>query len=199
MKPCFLGAFTANGRPLWSDGKGGTQPSRPGPVAIHDLDGDGCTEVICFFHDEPIEADPTSMADVVIQIRDGATGCVKHEAAPSRFRSHRGQGPNWVHQRIMIANFRGLATPQDFVVKLGERVLAFDANLDILWEYESPWIEYGHCPAYIPAVGDLDGDGRDEVNGGYFLVDHDGTILWQNDIARHMDMENPYYMGASRS
>ena len=50
MKPCFLGAFTADGDPIWSHGQGGTQPSRPGPVAIHDLDGDGRAEVICFFH-----------------------------------------------------------------------------------------------------------------------------------------------------
>ena len=187
MKPCFLGAFTADGRPLWSEGEGGTQPSRPGPVAIHDLDGDGRTEVICFFHDKRVRADAASMADVVIQIRDGRTGAVKHEAAPSRFRSCRGQSSNWAHQRIMIADFRGKGSPQDFVVKLGERVLAFDSDLDILWEYESPWTEHGHCPAYVPAVGDIDGDGRDEVNGGYFLLDHDGEVLWQNDIAPHTD------------
>ena len=187
MKPCFLGALTADGEPLWSDGDGGTQPSRPGPVAIHDLDGDGRTEVVCFFRDERVEADATSMDNVVIQIRDGASGRVKHEGAPERLRSLRGQGANWVHQRIMIANFRGLATPQDFVVKLGARILAFDCDLNILWEYESPWTEYGHCPAYIPAVGDMDGDGRDEVNGGYFLLDHDGAILWQDDLAPHMD------------
>lgn len=187
MKPCFVGAFTADGLPLWSNGQGGTQPSRPGPVGIHDIDGDGRTEVICFFLDEGNRADATSMADVVIQIRDGATGTVKLQAAPPRFRSCRGQGANWVHQRIMIANFRGKESPQDFVVKLGERLLAFDANLEILWEYKSPWTQYGHCPAYIPAVGDIDGDGRDEVNGGYFLLDHNGTVLWQKDIAPHMD------------
>ncbi|MFC1452681.1 hypothetical protein ACFLSJ_04970 [Verrucomicrobiota bacterium] len=201
MKPCFLGAFTAEGLPLWSDGKGGTQPSRPGPVAIHDLDGDGRTEVICFFHDEGIVADATSMADVVIQMRDGATGDVKRQAAPALFQSLQGQGANWVHQRIMVANFRGMATPRDFVVKVGERVLAFDSNLDILWEYESPWTDYGHCPAYIPAVGDIDGDGRDEVNGGYFLLDHDGTVLWQNDIAPHTDSVAiaPWDNGRSRA
>ena len=187
MKPCFLGAFTAGGQPIWSSGKGGTQPSRPGPVAIHDLDGDGRTEVVCFFHDERISAAPTSMANVVIQIRDGATGRVKHEAAPARFRQCQGQGPNWAHQRILIANLRGLPSPQDFVVKLGAHLLAFDSNLDLLWEYESPWTEYGRCPAYIPAVGDIDGDGKDEVNGGYFLVDHDGTVLWQKDLGPHMD------------
>ncbi len=187
MKPCFLGAFNGEGQPIWSSGDGGIQPSRPGPVAIHDLDGDGRTEVICFFHDGRIDAAPTSMANVVIQIRDGKTGCVKHEAAPARFRLCHGQGANWAHQRILIANFRGLPTPQDFVVKLGAHLLAFDSNLEVLWEYESPWTEYGHCPAYIPAVGDIDGDGRDEVNGGYSLVDHDGTVLWQKDLAPHTD------------
>ena len=187
MKPCFLGAFTIDGTPLWKVGEGGTQPSRPGPVAVHDLDGDGRTEIICFFHDGRIDAAPTSMANVVIQIRDGATGCLKHEAAPARFRSLHGQGPNWVHQRILIANLRGLPRPGDFIVKLGAHVLAFDSNLNILWEYESPWTDYGHCPAYIPAVGDIDGDGKDEVNGGYFLLDHDGRVLWQKDLAPHMD------------
>ena len=187
MKPCFLGAFTADGQTLWSSGERGTQPSRPGPVAIHDLDGDGRAEVICFFHDERVSAPPTSMADVVIQIRDGETGCIKHQAAPARFRSLDGQGPNWAHQRILIANLRGMPGPQDFVVKLGAHLLAFDSSLHILWEYESPWTTYGHCPAYIPAVGDIDRDGRDEVNGGYFLLDHDGTVLWQKDLAPHMD------------
>jgi hypothetical protein len=187
MKPCFLGAFTAEGVPIWQVGRGGTQPSRPGPVAIHDLDGDGRTEVVCFFHDPHVEADPESMADVVIQVRDGRTGAVKHQAAPAAFRACRGHGPNWVHQRILIANFRGTAGPRDFVVKLGARVLAFNADLEILWTYESPWTAYGRCPAYIPAVGDIDGDGQDEVNGGYFLLDHDGTVLWERDLAPHMD------------
>ncbi|MDP6777195.1 MAG: hypothetical protein QGI83_10565 [Candidatus Latescibacteria bacterium] len=187
MKPCFLGAFTAEGQPIWSAGGGGTQPSRPGPVAIHDLDGDGQTEVVCFFHDARVDAPATSMADVVIQVRDGATGHVKHEAAPARFRSLQGQGANWAHQRILVANLRGLPTPQDFVVKIGAHLLALDSSLNILWEYECPWTEYGHCPAYIPAVGDIDGDGKDEVNGGYFLIDHDGAVLWQKDLAPHMD------------
>ncbi len=42
MKPSFLGAFTMEGKILWQVGQGGQQPNRPGPVAIHDIDG-----VIC--------------------------------------------------------------------------------------------------------------------------------------------------------
>lgn len=187
MKPCFLGAFTLDGGPIWRVGNGGTQPCRPGPVAIHDIDGDGQAEVICFFLNESRQAAATSMENVVIQIRDGATGKIKHQAAPPELAACWGHGPNWAHQRLMIADFRGSGHPRDFVVKLGERMLAFNSNLEVLWEYESPWTEYGHCPAYIPAVGDIDGDGADEVNGGYFLLDHDGTAVWQSDMAPHMD------------
>ena len=63
-KPCFLGAFTADGEVLWRVGEGGVQPSRPGPVAIYDIDGDGAEEIICFFLDLAVEADPDSMAMV---------------------------------------------------------------------------------------------------------------------------------------
>lgn len=187
MKPCFLGAFTLDGKALWSTGEGGEQPSRPGPVAIHDIDGDGQSEVVHFWHVPDIEAKAGSMADVCLQIRDGKTGELERAAAPEPFRACTGHGPNWVHQRILLADFRGLGTPGDFVVKLGARVLAFDGRLNLLWQYTSPWTAYGHCPAYIPSVGDLDADGKDEVNGGYFMLDDDGTVRWQGDIARHMD------------
>ena len=187
MKPCFLGAFTADGEVLWRVGEGGVQPSRPGPVAIYDIDGDGAEEIICFFFDPAVEADPDSMANVVVQIRDGATGDLKQQTSPAELRACRGRGANWVHQRIMIANLRGTDTPRDFVIKLGSKVIAFDEDLQVLWTYETGWTEYSRCPAYIPSVGDIDGDGRDEVNGGYFLLDHDGTVLWENQLGWNMD------------
>ena len=187
MKPCFLGAFTMDGQVLWTAGTRGGQPARPGPVAIHDIDGDGKAEVVCFFIDRARKARPESMANVVIQIRDGATGEVKKQAAPDAFTKCRGKGANWCHHRILIANFRGTPAPRDFVVKLGEMVLAFDQHLRLLWSYRIPWNDYSRCSAYIPSVGDIDGDGRDEVNGGYFVLDHDGTPRWEKQLGRHMD------------
>jgi hypothetical protein len=186
LKPCFIGAFNLEGEPLWEVGAGGTQPSRPGPVAIHDIDGDGHAEIICIFKIEG-DAEPDSLSNVVIQIRDGRTGKIKAQSAPPDLTDCSGEGPNWVHQRILIANLRGLDTPRDFVIKLGSVVLAFDQNLKMLWRYTCPWSDYGHCAAYIPSVGDIDSDGHDEINGGYFLLDHDGTILWEKDWAPHMD------------
>lgn len=187
LKPVFFGATDLAGRVLWTDGEGGDQPSRPGPVAVYDIDDDGADEIICFFRDAAVDARPDSLADVVLQVRDGRTGAILRQSAPREIRSSRGRGPNWVHQRILIANLRGSRRPRDFVVKLGTRVLACTDQLEVLWSYESEWQEYGRCPAYIPAVGDIDNDGLDEVLGGYYLLDHDGTPLWEARLSPHMD------------
>lgn len=187
MKPCFLGAFDKDGQILWQQGEGGVQPTRPGPVAIHDIDEDGETEIICFWHDPTIICSPNSMRDVVIQIRDGKTGIVEKEAAPAALLAAHGEGPNWVHQRLFICNLRGTDSPRDFVVKLGTTLLAIDEDLNVLWSYTNPWDEYTKCPAYIPSVGDIDGDGKDEVNGGYFLLDDDGSVMWEEQLGRNMD------------
>jgi len=187
MKPCFLAAFTLDGTVLWSRGEGGLQPGRPGPVALHDIDADGSTEVICFFRDESIKCAPTSMENIVLQIRDGSTGEVEIEAAPPELRQCRGSGANWAHQRILVANLSGNQSPQDVIIKLGENVLAFDKKLNVLWTYKCKWTAYGQCPAYVPAVGDIDGDGTDEINGGYFLLDADGRVMWEKQLGRHMD------------
>ena len=187
MKPCFWGAFTQDGSTLWQKGNGGVQPGRPGPVAIYDIDQDGDVEVITFSHLPTIDAPEGSLQNVEILVLDGATGSVERRAKPAIFDQLQGTGANWAHQRILIANLRGTATPQDFVVKLGTHVLAFDHHLNLLWTYQNSWNEYGHVPAYVPAVGDVDHDGKDEVNGGYFLLDNDGKILWEKKLGKNMD------------
>jgi len=192
MKPCFLGAFDLDGRALWQQGEGGEQPARPMSVAVHDFDGDGAAEIACFWHrpEGAAWAGGASLADVVVQIRDGRTGEVLREAAPDAITQRRRkdpQGANWVHQRLLIANLRGLERPRDLVMKLGDTYVALDDDLNVLWTHRTPWIEYANCPAYVPAVGDLDGDGRDEVFTGYALLDNDGTVCWQAKLARNMD------------
>ncbi len=193
IKTCFLGAFTGKGDYLWHVGEGGGQPTRPGSVAIHDIDGDGRSEVICLFQERSRKAPSNSFADMTVQIRDGATGRLKRLAAPieltrwTNSRQHAGTHGNWAHQRIVIANFRGRRTPQDFVIKLGFDYLAFDHHLRLLWTHRVP--RHGrneHC-SYIPDVGDVDGDGRDEVFGGQVLIDDDGRRRWYQIKARPTD------------
>ncbi|MCH8289965.1 hypothetical protein IH992_02510 [Candidatus Poribacteria bacterium] len=213
IKPCFLGAFTLDGEPIWSVGNKDltamdadsedilqtTSPDRPGPVAIYDIDQDGTTEVICFLIDfdevgavsQPLSRWNLEAIDLVIL--DGKTGEIKRHASPAELRQCNAYVDgelhlsNYVHHRLMIANFTGNSQPQDFVVKLGNDILAFNHELEILWQYTNRWYRYSKHAAYIPAVGDLDGDGRDEVNGGHFGLDHDGNVLWEKYLGDNMD------------
>lgn len=192
IKPVFLGAFDIDGRPLWQAGEGGNQPSRPMSVAVRDWTADGADDVICFWHrpDPETPADWQSLADVVIQLRDGITGRVLREAAPHAITERQKQDPvgaNWIHQRLLLADFRGLGEPRDLAVKLGDTCIALDEQFRVLWTFQSEWVEYGRCPAYIPAVGDIDDDGRDELLTGYHLIDDDGSLLWQQQLGPHMD------------
>lgn len=195
VKPVFLGAFDQDGNELWRVGSGGVQPARPGPVAIHDIDGDGRTDIILLWQDPDTEAAHNrSFDDVGLQIRDGATGEIKRQLLPAgmpeRFRSMRGSGPHWVHQRLLICNLRGEPTPRDFIVSAANNLFAFDQDLNLLWHYEVPFNDPPNHAAYIPAVGDIDGDGRDEVTGGRYLLDHDGTVLFEDRdgaFTPHMD------------
>ena len=208
MKPCFLGAFTLDGEPIWSVGDknltvadaDGTDtlrtlsPDRPGPVTVYDIDQDGCAEVICFLVDFDVERTSKWHLDAIdLVILDGKTGEVKKKASPPELRRCNAYVDgelhisNYAHHRLMIANFSGNTRPQDFVVKLGNDLLAFNHELEILWRYTNKWYRYSKHSAYIPAVGDLDGDGRDEVNGGHFGLDHDGSVLWEKYLGDNMD------------
>jgi len=187
MKPCFLGACNLDGDVLWQVGSAGTQPLRPGPVVLYDIDGDGQDEVISFFHKSDGQTPKESLSDVVFQIREGHTGRVLQEKTHPEIQARSGEGPNWYHQRLFIANLRGTECPQDIVIKLGDKLLAFDNDLDFLWEYTIRWNEYSRCSAYILSVGDLTGDGRDEINGGYYILNSDGTPRWECQLAPNMD------------
>lgn len=193
-KPVFLGAFDQEGREIWSRGSGGYQPGRPVAVAIHDIDGDGRTEVIHLWKDPNFTAAENNLGDVSIQIRDGATGALKKDATPATlpavFRNLSGSGAQWLHQRLLICNLRGLPTPRDFVLKVGDRLFAFDEEIRLLWTYAIPFNRRPEHSAYIPAVGDIDGDGRDEVTGGRYLLDHDGSVMFEDTAGAftpHMD------------
>ena len=209
IHPCFLGAFTVEGEPLWSlgdkqlevpdaDAANATlttlSPERPGPVAIYDIDADGQAEVICFWIDaDSTQASRWNLSEIRLMILDGATGEIKHTVASDALQQCNAYAagerhiPNYVHQRLMIANLCGNDRPQDFVVKVGVNVLAFNHKLELLWQYTDKWFRYPKHSAYIPAVGDFNGDGLDEVNGGNFGLAADGTVLWNKYLGDNMD------------
>ena len=185
-KPCFIGAFDIHGEVLWRFGEGGVQPIRPGPVTIHDIDGDGASEVICCFLDDSTPA-TESCKNIRILILDGRTGRIRREGAPIALTSSNQVFGGFV--RVQVCNFRGLETARDFLINVGSLYLALDETIEVLWSYQSDpsWTQYGKRPAYFPALGDIDDDGFDEVNGGYFVLDHEGSPLWEKQLAPHMD------------
>ncbi len=209
IHPCFIGAFTLEGEPIWSIGDKHLEitdadakdtvlttlsPDRPGPVAIYDIDADGQAEVVCFWVDNEVtEASKWDLLAIRLMILDGATGTVKHTAVSKElqqcnaFAEGERHIPNYVHQRLMIANLSGNVQPQDFIVKVGVNVLAFNHKLELLWQYTDRWFRYPKHSAYIPAVGDFNGDGLDEVNGGNFGLAADGTVLWDKYLGENMD------------
>ena len=50
LKPRFLGALNLRGKLLRQQGNGRNQLSQPMSVAVHNMNGDGATDVICFWH-----------------------------------------------------------------------------------------------------------------------------------------------------
>jgi len=61
--------------------------------------------------------------------------------------------------------------------------VALEAGLKTLWHIEAE----GGATGHLPAVGDVDGDGRDEVILGTLLADDDGRVLWQKEAQSHAD------------
>ncbi len=209
IHPCYLGAFTLEGEPLWSLGDKHLEirdadaednilttlsPDRPGPVAIYDIDADGQAEVICFWIDSDVtQASKWNLSAIRLMILDGATGAIKHSVVSEALQQCDADAdgerhiPNYVHQRLMIANFSGNPRPQDFVVKIGVNVLAFNHKLELLWQHTDRWFRYPKHSAYIPAVGDFNDDGLDEVNGGNFGLAANGTVLWDKYLGENID------------
>ncbi|MBD3291668.1 MAG: hypothetical protein GF393_01985 [Armatimonadia bacterium] len=209
LKPAFIGAFDLAGETLWTFGDpdrvvdvpdedatalGLMPPERPGPVAVGDIDGDGRIEVLALvLRDYVTTTHHWRLDGVGFVLLDGATGEIKRrgrcEALEKASAYLEGDllHANFVHLRLMLCDLRGTGRPADFVLKAGERVFAFSEHLDLLWTYDCPWNRYPEHCTYIPAVGDVDGDGRDEVNVANALIDDDGTPLWERFLGAHND------------
>lgn len=162
-----LTALTLEGKQLWQVGE-------PDPwnvvltndvaVQLADLDGDGRAEVIY-------------ARDQQLIVADGANGkTLRQIATPeNRARAPYDRTPRVLGDAIAIANFRGLPTPRDILLKdRYEHFWVFSDQLELLWSGQG---NLGH----FPHPHDIDGDGRDELYLGYSLYDDDGRLLWSRD------------------
>ncbi len=164
-----LTAMTFDGERLWQLGE-------PDPwkdhltndvgFQIHDLDGDGATEVIY-------------CKNMEIVVAEGATGKTKYKAptpeTPPYTKPPYNKFPRILGDALLFCDLRGTGHPRDIIIKDRYRSFwALDDMLRVLWS--------GSCnTGHYPFPYDLDGDGRDEVSIGYSLFDDDGKLLWTLD------------------
>ena len=180
-----LTAATIEGEVLWQVGT----PSRDNgfiycdlPVQIYDWDNDGRNEVLYVQQARYAELYPDTgyaverakryEGDATMIVLDAMTGAEK-----GRFPI-----PAPADDSFLFADLTGRGRREDLVIK--DRYwnmwgIAHDGR--VLWRWEG---SVGH----YPAIGDVDGDGRDEVFVGFALIDHDGKVLFERDPAgQHQD------------
>ncbi len=164
-----LTAMTFDGKVLWRIGEPDAWKDRlTNDVAfqVHDLDGDGRTEVVYCM-------------GMKLIVADGATGKTKYETptpnTPPRTKSPYDKFPRILGDSLFFCDLRGAGRAADVILKTRyDHLWAFNDRLEPLWEAAC---NTGH----YPYARDIDGDGRDELAIGYSLFDHDGTRLWTLD------------------
>ena len=188
--PGYMAAIDHDGRTLWTRGDPAIkqhvpdgvyrEPALRGVALVYDLDLDGRAEVIT----ELWEA-----GRPMLYLLDGASGEIE-QARESPFDLQvRGGKRSRCHPVGQVAFLRGKESPPAVVLKyeasgrVPTHVVALDADLKTVWHLAAEPKAVGH----VPTVGDVDGDGRDEIILGTLLADDDGTVLWQKEALNHAD------------
>jgi len=162
-----LTAMTFDGEILWQIGEPDLWKdhlTNDVGFQIHDLDGDGKTEVVYCMNMEIIVA-------------DGATGSTKYKSPtpPNRSQLYKEKFPRILGDCLYFCDVRGKGHDSDIIIK--DRYWNFwvlNDKLELLWE--------GNCKTgHYPFAYDIDNDGKDEIAIGYSLYDHDGTLLFSLD------------------
>jgi hypothetical protein len=188
--PGYMVALSHDGRKLWEMGDPSIrthlpdgvwkEPALRGVALIYDIDRDGKSEVITEFWRDGKPA---------LYVLDGATGKIK-QARESPFDLQvRGGRRSRCHPIGRIAYLRGREQPPALVIIYGAsgfapcHVVALDAGLQTLWHLTTD----GKAGAHIPTVGDVDGDGRDEIICGTLMADASGKVVWERKFLNHAD------------
>jgi hypothetical protein len=163
-------AFDLKGKQLWQYGTPGTGhgASSDIPIQVYDMDGDGKSEVFA------------CMSKTEISVIDGTTGKLSRKIPLPA------SGSN---DSMAFANLRGKGWPQDIIVKTRYSQFWAITGLDddttkagtLLWNQKLlPSDSTGSSlgTGHYPLIYDWDHDGKDEVMGGYFFFESDGTQVW---------------------
>jgi hypothetical protein len=162
-----LTAVTLGGQVLWQSGRPDLRNgllTYDNPFQIHDVDGDGRTEVVL-------------VKDFKLQILDGRTGAVKQAVmTPPVPPARSGQIYRHVNgDSIAFVNVLGDKRRHEILLKdRYQNFWVYNNKLELLWSGQG---QLGHYPYPL----DTDGDGFDEIAIGYALWGRQGRQLWSHD------------------
>ncbi len=163
-----LTAVTLDGQVLWQQGRPNPKNgllTNDTPFQIHDLDGDGRSEVVL-------------ARDFQLQVLDGRTGGLLRKAwLPPLARDLKDRPYEMnVGDSILFVDLAGSGSPREILLKDRYRGFwIFDKDLTLVWQGDG---QTGHYPFPF----DVDRDGRQEFLIGYSLWGSDGKRRWSHDI-----------------
>jgi rhamnogalacturonan endolyase len=188
--PGYLVAVRHDGEKLWEKGNASlhthlvdgawNEPALRGIALIYDIDGDGKSEVITelWTDDKPM-----------LYVLEGATGAVKQVRESPFDLKVRGGRRSRCHPVGRIAFLEGHEARPSLVLLFGAsghvpcHIVALNPNLKTIWHVTAD----GKSVAHVPTVGEVDGDGRDEVLCGTLLLDSGGKTVWDRPYKNHAD------------
>jgi rhamnogalacturonan endolyase len=137
------------------------------PFQIHDIDGDGRSEVVL-------------MKDFKLQVLDGRTGkLVKSVALPMQPPAKGNVYDAMNGDSITLVNLSGDKRRHEILIKdRYSHFWIYNNRLEMLWHGEG---QTGHYPYPV----DADGEGRDKIAIGYALWNSHGKQLWSYDTELH--------------
>jgi hypothetical protein len=161
---------TLDGKVLWQVGKPDPRNellTYDLPFQIHDIDGDGRSEVVL-------------IKDFKLQVLDGRSGRPVHSVPVPRQPPAKRQIYDRLNgDSIAFANLSGDKGRREILIKdRYRRFWVYNNKLELLWQGQG---QLGHYPYPY----DIDDDGRDEIAIGYSLWDDNGKQLWSHDTDLH--------------
>jgi len=188
--PGYMVALNHDGKKLWEMGDPSIkshmpdgqwkEPALRGIAFIYDIDQDGKSDAIAEFWRD---------GKPMLYVLDGATGAVKHARESPFNLDIRGGKRSRCHPVGRVARLQGQGHPPAIVLLYGAsncspgQVVALDATLQTLWSFTGGVTSIAH----MPSIGDVNGDGKDEIVAGISLVDANGRLLWEKTAANHAD------------
>ncbi|MDP0501506.1 MAG: Ig-like domain-containing protein [Verrucomicrobiota bacterium JB022] len=201
-RPCLLDAYLSDGTFLWrvDFGPNSVDPDNIEPpastisaghndgVTVYDLDGDGLSEVVIITANGVTYGDDSEFTygdnmTQFVSVLDGMTGGPRATApvptdyiADGTVAGHfgiaylDGEKPSFVFKaknRIGSGAFNVMVTTWDFD----------GTDLTQRWKF-APGSEVDYPNFHQIRIADVDGDGRDEVCDGGYVLDDDGTVLY---------------------